>query len=156
MKRLFMLFVVCFVPFALFAADKDASTVMLAGTGPTPGLQSVIDGVAEVLLSNGIKVKIVSSESKSRVAVLGDMEASGNTILLFVTLNQDPAGRIRPKIIVESFLGGKKIWEEEQKGGMVRKSQEKWIADMLKGISEKLQKHIGEPSLPSVVAVSSN
>jgi hypothetical protein len=140
----FIFFLLC----AGICMAQDATTVMLAGTGPTPGFQAVMDGISDTLSSNGIKVKIASGEAKPRTVVLDEMKTSGNTVLLYVTLNQDPGGRLRPKIVAESYVDGKKVWEEEARGGVLRKAPEKFIQEMLKDLDPKLVKHIGGPGLP--------
>jgi len=75
----------------VFAANcmaQDSTTVVLGGTGPTPHLQTVIDGISDLLSSSGVKVKVASGDAKSRTVILEDMKASGNTNLLYVSVNQ--------------------------------------------------------------------
>ena len=100
---------------------QDSATVVLGGTGSTPHLQTVIDGISDVL-------------------------SSGNTLLLYVTVNQLRGQR--GKILVESFVDGKKVWEEETRGSLMAASAEGEVRGMLKSINEKIRKHINGPGLP--------
>ena len=61
---------------------QDSGTVVLGGTGPTPNLQTVLDGISDALSSSGVKVKVASGDAKLRSAILEDMKTSGNTNLL--------------------------------------------------------------------------
>jgi len=125
---------------------QDATTVILGGTGPTPHLQTVIDGVSDALSSSGVKVKVNSGDSKSRSVILDEMKTSGNTVLLYLTVNQVKGQR--GKILAESFVDGKKVWEDDTRGSLVAASAEGEVRGMLKGIIEKIKKHIGQQGLP--------
>ena len=125
---------------------QDTSTVIIGGTGPTPHLQTVIDGVTDALSSHGVKVKVNSSDSKSRSIILDEMKTSGNTNLLYLTVNQVKGQR--GKISAESFVDGKKVWEEETRGSFMAVSAEGEVQGMLKSIIEKIEKHIGKEGLP--------
>ncbi len=125
---------------------QDSATVILGGTGPTPHLQTVIDGVSDALSSNGVKVKVNSGDSKSRSVILDEMKTSGNTILLYLTVNQVKGQR--GKILAESFVDGKKVWEEDTRGSLMAVSAEGEVKGMLKSIIEKIKKHIGKEGLP--------
>ena len=125
---------------------QDTSTVIIGGTGPTPHLQTVIDGVTDALSTHGVKVKVNSSDSKSRSIILDEMKTSGNTNLLYLTVNQVKGQR--GKISAESFVDGKKVWEEETRGSLMAVSAEGEVQGMLKSIIEKIKKHIGKEGLP--------
>lgn len=125
---------------------QDSTTVVLGGTGPTPHLQTVIDGISDALSSSGVKVKVASGEAKARSVIIEEMKSSGNTVLLYVTVNQVQGQR--GKVLAESFVDGKKVWEEEVRGSLVAVSAEGEVRGMLKGINEKIKKHIGRPGLP--------
>src|SRR2546427_4359628 len=106
--------------FALFvgtAMAQDASTVVLGGAGPTPHLQTVIDGISDLLSSSGVKVKVASGDAKSRSVILEDMKVSGNPNLLYVSVNT--LAHQRGKILAECFVNGKKVWEEETRGSLL-------------------------------------
>ena len=70
------------------AMAQDSSTVVLAGTGPTPHLQTILDGVSDLLSSKGVKVGVPSGEAMVRVVVLENMKKSGKPNLLYLTVNQ--------------------------------------------------------------------
>ena len=125
---------------------QDSTTVILGGTGPTPHLQTVIDGVSDALSSNGVKVKVNSGDSKSRSVILDEMKTSGNTVLLYLTVNSMKGQR--GKILAESFVDGKKVWEEDTRGSLMAVSGEGEVRGMLKNIIEKIKKHIGKDGLP--------
>ncbi len=125
---------------------QDSATVVLGGTGSTPHLQTVIDGISDVLSAGGVKVKVASGDAKARSVILDEMKASGNTLLLYVTVNQLRGQR--GKILVESFVDGKKVWEEETRGSLMAASAEGEVRGMLKSINEKIKKHINGPGLP--------
>ena len=125
---------------------QDSTTVILGGTGPTPHLQTVIDGVSDALSSNGVKVKVNSGDSKSRSVILDEMKTSGNTVLLYLTVNQVKGQR--GKILAESFVDGKKVWEENTRGSLMAVSAEGEVKGMLKSIIEKIKKHVSGPGLP--------
>ena len=125
---------------------QDATTVFLGGTGPIPYLQTVIDGISDSLQSAGVKLKVSSGEAKSRTVLLDEMKTSGSTILLYVTVSQ--AKDQRGKILAESFVNGKKVWEEEVRGSLVAVSAEGEVRGMLKSINGKLVKHVGDAGLP--------
>jgi hypothetical protein len=125
---------------------QDSATVVLGGTGPTPHLQTVIDGVSDVLSSGGVKVKVASGDAKSRSVILEEMKTSGNTALLYVTVNTLRGQR--GKLLAEAFVDGKKVWEEEVRGSLMAASAEGEVRGMLKSINEKIKKHIGGPGLP--------
>jgi hypothetical protein len=135
--------------FAMFVGTcmaQDSTTVVLGGTGPTPHLQTVIDGVSDALSQDGVKVKVASGDAKARSSILDDMKTSGNSVLLYVSVNQVKGQR--GKILAESFVDGKKVWEEETRGSLVAVSAEGEVRGMLKSINEKIKKHIGSPGLP--------
>jgi hypothetical protein len=125
---------------------QDSATVVLGGTGPTPHLQTVIDGISDALSSGGVKVKVTSGEAKARSVILDEMRTSGNTVLLYVTVNTLRGQR--GKILAESFVDGKKVWEDESRGSLMAASAEGEVRGMLKSINEKIKKHIGGPGLP--------
>ena len=125
---------------------QDSTTVIIGGTGPTPHIQTVIDGVSDALSSNGVKVKVNSGDSKSRSVILDEMKASGNTVLLYLTVNSMKGQR--GKILAESFVDGKKVWEEDTRGSLMAVSGEGEVRGMLKSIVEKIKKHIGKEGLP--------
>src|SRR5439155_1319476 len=108
--------------FAAPGMAQDSGTVVLGGTGPAPNLQTMLDGISGALSSNGVKVKIASGDAKSRSAILEDMKTSGNTNLLYVTLNQ--AKGQRGKLLVECFVDGKKLWEAVSRGSPLAFSDE--------------------------------
>jgi hypothetical protein len=128
------------------AMAQGSATVVLAGTGPTPHLQTVLDGVSDLLSSKGVKVEVPSGEAKARVAVLGDMKKSGKSNLLYLTVNQVKGQR--GKILAECFVNGNKVWEEYSRGSFTAFSAEGEVNGMLKAINKKIEKHIGGPGLP--------
>jgi hypothetical protein len=128
------------------AATSDNTTVVLGGTGPTPHLQTVIDGISDLLSSSDVKVKVASGDAKSRSVILEDMKVSGNANLLYVSVNTLP--HQRGKMLAECFVDGKKVWEEETRGSLLAASAEGEVRGMLKGIREKIKKHIGGPGIP--------
>ena len=132
--------------FTANAWSQDTSTVVLGGTGPTPHVQTVIDGISDLLSSKGVKVKVASGDAQSRSVILEGMKVSGTTNLLYLSVNQVKGQR--GKILVECFVDGKKVWEEDTRGGLLAASAEGEVKGMLKGIGEKIQKHIGGPGLP--------
>jgi len=125
---------------------QDTSTIILGGTGQAPHIQTVIDGVSDALTSSGVKVKVESGDSKSRSAILDEMKTSGNSILLYLTVNTMRGQR--GKLLAESFVDGKKIWEEEVRGSLMAVSAEGEVQGMTKSLIEKLRKRIGGPGLP--------
>jgi len=138
-----------FAIFAMFVGTcvaQDSAAVVLGGIGPTPHFQTVLDGIWDALSSSGVKVKVASGEGKARSVILEEMKTSGNTVLLYVTVTKD--GGERGKILVESFVDGKKMWQEESRGSQFAGSAEGEVRGMLKSINEKIKKHIGGPGLP--------
>jgi hypothetical protein len=128
------------------AVAQDSATVVLAGTGPTPHLQTVLDGVSDLLSSKGVKVDVPSGEAKARVVILADMKKSGKSNLLYLTVNQGRGQR--GKILAECFVSGSKVWEEYVRGSFTAVSAEGEVNGMLKAINKKIGKHIGGPGLP--------
>jgi hypothetical protein len=135
------------VGFVSSAMAQDSTTVVLAGTGPTPHLQTVLDGVSDLLSSKGVKVEVPSGESSARVVVLGDMKKSGKSNLLYLTVNQVKGQR--GKILAECFVNGSKVWSEYSRGSFMAVSAEGEVKGMLKSINKKIAKHIGGPGLPT-------
>ena len=125
---------------------QDTSTVIIGGTGPTPHLQTVIDGVTDALSSHGVKVKVNSSDSKSRSIILDEMKTSGNTNLLYLTVNQVKGQR--GKLLAECFVNGSKVWAEDVRGSFMAVSAEGEVRGMLEAINKKIEMHIGSPGLP--------
>jgi hypothetical protein len=128
---------------------------MLGGTGPTTHLQTVLDGISDMLSANNVKVKIASGEAKSRNVLLDEMKASGATLLLYIEVHQESkkpgvGGGGRGSIVARSFVDGKPMWEEEVKGGIFAGSAEAEVRKMLKNINDKLKAHIGSAGLPKV------
>ena len=62
---------------AVACSAQGSSPVMLGGTGPTPHLQTVLDGISDMLSTNGVKVKMASGDAKSRTVILDEMKTSG-------------------------------------------------------------------------------
>jgi hypothetical protein len=137
---------VMFIITSRVCTAQDATTVILGGTGQAPHIQTVIDGVSDALSSSGVKVKVNSGDSKSRSAILDEMKSSGNTVLLYLTVNTVKGQR--GKLLAESFVDGKKVWEEEVRGSLTAVSAEGEVRGMLKSINEKIKKHTGGPGLP--------
>ncbi|HTQ59674.1 MAG TPA: hypothetical protein VMI32_05600 [Candidatus Solibacter sp.] len=125
---------------------QDTTTVILGGTGQAPHIQTVIDGVSDALSSSGVKVKVNSGDSKSRTAILDEMKTSGNSVLLYLTVNTVKGQR--GKLLAESFVDGKKIWEEEVRGSLMAVSAEGEVRGMMKNLNEKLKRRVGGPGLP--------
>jgi hypothetical protein len=96
------------------AMAQDSATVVLAGTGPTPHLQTVLDGVSDLLSSKGVKVDVPSGEAMARVVVLENMKRSGKSNLLYLTVSQVKGQR--GKILAECFVNGCKVWEDPCEG----------------------------------------
>ena len=134
-----------FLVTASVCAAQDSTMVILGGAGPTPQIQTVIDGVSDALSSSGVRVKVNSGESKSRSVILDEMKTSGNRVLLYLTVNQ--MTRKRGKILAESFVDEKKVWEEDTRGSGFSSGEDE-LHGMLKSINEKIKKHIGGPGLP--------
>lgn len=128
------------------AMAQDSNTVVLAGTGPTPHLQTVLDGVSDLLSSKGVKVDVPSGEASARVVVLGDMKKSGKSNLLYLTVSQVKGQR--GKILAECFVNGSKVWSDYSRGSLTAFSAEGEVNGMLKAINKKIAKHIGDPGLP--------
>lgn len=124
----------------------SSSTVVLAGTGPTPHLQTVLDGVSDMLSSKGVKVEVPSGEARARVVVLEDMKKSEGSDLLYLSVNQVKGQR--GKILAECFVNGSKVWEEDVRGSFMAVSAEGEVRGMLEAINKKIEKHIGGPGLP--------
>ena len=131
---------------AVACSAQGSSPVTLGGTGPTPHIETVLDGVADLLSTNGVKVKMASGDAKSRTAISEEMKASGATTLLYVTVNQ--ARGQRGKVTAQAFIDGKLVWEEEVRGGFTASSGEGEVKGMLKAINAKLKPRIGGPGLP--------
>jgi hypothetical protein len=135
---------------AVFSATscfaQDPATVMLGGTGPTPHLQTVLDGVADLLSTSGVQVKISAGDAKSRTVLLDEMKSSGLKTLLYLTVNQVKGQR--GKILAQSFVDGKQVWEEEVRGSLMAASAEGEVRKMVKAINEKLKPHIGGAGVP--------
>jgi hypothetical protein len=66
---------------------------------------------------------------------------------LYVTVNQVKGQR--GKILAESFVDAKKVWEENSRGSFVAASAEGEVRGMLKSINEKIKKHVGGPDFSS-------
>ena len=133
--------------FAGATAAQDATTVVLGGTGTIPGLQTCIDGVAEMLSANGVKVKIASAEPKSRLTIQEEMKSSGTTTLLYLTVQKAPSKR--GNILIQSFVNGQQVWQEEFRGQLTGVSREiDYMKKMMEKVNEKLKKRIGNAGLP--------
>ena len=131
---------------AVACSAQGSTPVMLGGTGPTPHLQTVLDGISDMLSTNGVKVKMASGDAKSRTVILDEMKTSGTTTLLYVTVNQVRGQR--GKVAAEAFIDGKLAWAEEVRGSLTAVSAEGEVRQMLKAINEKLKPHVGGPGLP--------
>jgi uncharacterized protein YdbL (DUF1318 family) len=116
-----------FVVIATMASAQQAPMpVMLGGAGENPHLQTVLDGVADMLSAGNVNIKVVSGEAKS----------------LYATVNQ--AKGQRGKVLVQCFLAGQQIWEEEARGSLAAMSAEGEVKGMVKTINEKLKKHVAQ------------
>ncbi len=133
--------------FTGMAAAQDVATVVLGGTGTNPGLQTCMDGIADMLSANGVKVKIASGEPKSRTAIQEEMKSSGAKALLYLTVQKAPSKR--GNILVQSFVDGQQVWQEEFRGPMTGVSREiDYMRKMVEKVNEKLKKRIGDVGLP--------
>lgn len=132
--------------FAGTCLAEDAKPVILAGTGQSPHLQTVLDGISDVLSSNGVKVKVISAEPKARSAVLDDMKSSGLSTLLYVSVYM-PENQ-RGNVVAQLFVDGKEVWQEKITGPIMPQSDEKYLRSMIKSMNQKLTGHIGGPGLP--------
>ncbi len=132
------------------SAEGSKRIVLLAGTSTSPFLPQTLDGIADVLTAKGVKVKVSSSDSKARSAVLEEVKTVGAASLLYVTLFQGVAGSMkRGKLTLQCFdPDGKTLWEEEIKGSMGAFSQEGEFKGMLKNTNAKVEARIGGPGLP--------
>src|SRR5437899_9803661 len=110
-------------------ATSDSTTVVLGGTGPTPHLQTVVDGISDLLSSSDVKVKVASADAKSRSVILEDMKVSGNDNLLYVSVNT--LAHQRGKISAECFVNGQKAWQEDVRGSLIARSAEGEVGGML-------------------------
>ena len=123
--------------------------VALGGTGQPPYFQGALDKIADALISDGVKVKVLSSEAKSRNTLLDEMKSPGYNDLLYITLhnprdNHNDASR--GDIVAECYVGGKKVWEEKSKGPLfLGISREHEINTILDGIVKKIGKRAGGP-----------
>ena len=131
---------------AATCSAQGSTPVTLGGTGPTPHLQTVLDGISDMLSTNGVKVKVASGDAKSRTVIVDEMKASGATTLLYVTVNQ--AHGQRGKVAAQAFIDGKEVWAEEVRGSFTATSAEGEVRKMLKAINEKLKPHVGGPGFP--------
>lgn len=131
-------------------AAQDTTSLVLGGTGPTPHLQTVLDGLSDMLSDSGILVKVSPGEARSRSAILDEMKSSGAKTLLYIAVHQAP--RQRGKIVAQLFVDGKSAWEEEVRGGFASFSAEGEVRKMLKAITAKVKDHIGSKTLPRPAA----
>jgi ABC-type glycerol-3-phosphate transport system substrate-binding protein len=141
-----VLIVLSLVTTAGFAQENASTTVMVGGTGENLHLQTVLDGIADMLSDNDIDVKVVSGEAKARRLILEEMKEMGATNLLYVTVTSAPGSRGR--LTVQCFIDGKQVWEDEVRGSLVATSADGEIKGMLKNINTKLKNRIGKPGLP--------
>ena len=79
--------------FACAGSAQDLTTVILGGTGPTPHLQTVIDGISDMLTANGVKVKVSAGDAKSRTVILEEMKSTNTKTLLYIAVHQAPKQR---------------------------------------------------------------
>ena len=136
----------CFL-FAGTCFAQDSKPVILAGTGQSPHLQTVLDGISDALSSSGVKAKVISGESKARSAVLDDMKSSGLSTLLYISVYMPESQR--GNVVAQLFIDGKEAWQEKITGPIMPQSDEKYLRSMIKSINQKLSGHIGGPGFRS-------
>jgi len=145
LKNLAGVFAGVLLSFGMAFAQQGLPPVMLGGTGENPHLQTVLDGIADMLSGNDVKVKVVSGEAKARSVILDEIKTTGATVLLYATVNQERGQR--GKLLVQCFVDGKQAWEEEARGSLTAVSAEGEVKGMVKVINEKLKKRIGQAGL---------
>ena len=129
----------------------QSSTLAIGGTGPSPYFQTALDKIADALTSDGVKVKMLSGEAKSRTALLDEMKKPGYSDLLYITLHNprdNPADSSRGDIVAQCFVDGNKVWEEKSKSPwFLSISKDHEIDSMLNGILKKIGKRTGGPCI---------
>ena len=136
------------------AQDKDSSEskpktkVYLAGIGPDPQIQIILDGLTDFLVEKKVSTKQIDSESKSRSGHIDRLKVLGGESLLYVTLDI-AEGQVKDSMLVQCFdPTGKLLWEEKVKGSLFSTSASGVAKSMLKGMKKKLEPRIGKEGLP--------
>jgi len=135
------------------AQNTAPATVLLAGAGAEPHINSLLDGLSDQLKAAGVNVKLLQIEGKSRTAAVEYLKTSGAQSLLYATADINVGPRVgmgqQDKLTLQCFdKNGTQLWEEKVSGGMMAGSADKSVKNMLKNIQKKLEPRIGQAGLP--------
>lgn len=130
-----------------FGEQPSTTTVLIAGSGTEPYVQTLLDDVTDFLKLQGIKVKLATDPAKPRNFQLEHLAETGAQSLVYVTLSL-VKGEIHDQFAVECFdVSGKKLWREEVGSGAAF-SYSSAVKKMAKSMRKKLEVHVGQPGLP--------
>ncbi len=133
------------------AASQDP-TVAIGGAGPSPYFEQAVDKIADALRADGVKVKVLSGDARTRTALLDDAKTRGFGSLLYLTMQSPRDSQTdasRGEIVGACFVDGKQLWEEKSKGPLVLPlGKEHEVDSMVGGLVKKINKRAGGPCLP--------
>lgn len=129
--------------------DKPAGKVLICGAGMEPHLQTLMDGLTDFLKEQGVAVKQVETEGKSRSTCLERLKEQRGESLVYVTLDM-ALGQPKDTVTVQCFgTEGKELWKEKASGGFGPfHSAGGTVSKMLKSLRKKIEPRIGKPGLP--------
>ena len=153
----FLLASIVFLLTAIFASAQQPETtpqpsakLFLAASGPADQLPAVLDGFTDYLAAKNVRTKQLGAEPKSRGVALDELTQKGGAYLLFLTFDFAPNRNLHATLTIQCFdATGKKLWEEETKGGMFMVNQSSYIKGMIKNGCKKLDAHVGNEGLPA-------
>jgi hypothetical protein len=126
-------------------SQPNVHTVAIGGTGTAPYLQTALDDLMDFLASNGVSVKQINGQPKSRTSSLEDMRALGADSLIYITV--ELVMGTRAKLTIQCFdTQGKPLWEENAGAGGF--SLGGALKSLLKSGKKKIEPHIGGAGLP--------
>jgi hypothetical protein len=127
---------------------KPKVKVHLAGVGPEPQFQILLDGLTDFLVEKKVAARPMDGESKSRTSYIDRLSSLGGESLLYITLDI-AEGQVKDTLLVQCFdPTGKLLWEEKAKGSIFSTSASGVAKSMLKSMKKKLEPRIGKEGLP--------
>jgi hypothetical protein len=130
------------------AANEKNAKVYIAGVGPTPHIQAVLDDLTDFLVSKKVPAKqLANSEGKTRNELAARVKERGGESLLYLSLDigSGQSDTLKAQCVNAE---GERLWEEEATGPMVATSYGSAVKSMTKKMTKKLDSRIGKSGLP--------
>lgn len=138
-----------FAPIQAQQSIERPPVVLICGAGMEPHLQTLMDSLTDFLKGQGVAVKQVEAEGKSRNACLERLKELKGESLVYVTLDM-ALGQPKDTVTVQCFNAeGKELWKEKASGGFgLFHGAGGTINNMMKSLKKKIGPRIGKPGLP--------